>query len=70
MTFDIQMSTNVVMPHPNDALLRHDDYLIVTSYEYCAGTWRHRQVGGPPEKSSSLSEPMLTSHHKCAMIFI
>ena len=46
MTFDIQMSTNVVMPHPNDALLRHDDYLIVTSYEYCAGTWRHRQVGG------------------------
>ena len=49
---DIQMSTNVVMPHPNDALLRHDDYLIVTSYEYCAGTWRHRQVGGPPEKSN------------------
>ena len=52
MTFDIQMSTNVVMPHPNDALLRHDDYLILTSYEYCAGTWRHRQVGGPPEKSN------------------
>ena len=50
MTFDIQMSTNTVMPHPNDALLRHDDYLIVTSYDYCAGTWRHRQVGGGHQK--------------------
>ena len=31
MTLEIQVSTNVVMPHPDDALLRHDDCLL----------WRH-----------------------------
>ena len=31
MTLENQISTNVVMPHPDDAWLRHDDYLL----------WRH-----------------------------
>ena len=31
MTLEIQVSTNVVMPHPDDALLRHNDCLL----------WRH-----------------------------
>ena len=28
MTLEIEVSTNVVMPHPDDALLRHDDCLL------------------------------------------
>ena len=38
MTLETQMSTNVVMPHPNDALLRHDDKR-VKSLKGCAGSW-------------------------------
>ena len=38
MTLETQMSTNVVMPHHNDTLLRHDDKR-VTSLKGCAGRW-------------------------------
>ena len=32
VTLESQMSTNVVMPHPDDALLHHDDYFINGSH--------------------------------------
>ena len=33
LTLENEMSTNVVMPHPDDAMLRHDDCLLWPHYE-------------------------------------